>query len=394
MKLGALISTATLVALAIFACVPPPSPPGPPPPTGAPAPPPPGSTRAFLGCQPQSIDASNFVARKVSLLPAGFVPQATGSQYQTPVCAVGVNIPANISADLTNAFSLAHPHFRDQLCGLTCIFINQTPCKNPRHCTVDDVTDNSWGYREQQQSQSPNGGRYIATSAALWERGHPDALSVYEGKVLGRLTQLPTGSAPSHGPAMPNNKPEATVLAALAHELGHVRWYDANVPVPGGPYDFGRTLPCSNGAFRFFDGSWQYTSTSFLEIPNRWRNFGERVDPTVIANGQLNHRNAPQLRPIYDAIDRHDVRALGPLNAALHQNNQPWASFFGMVTPDEDFVETYRLWVLKEAGLQSFPVTIPHGNGNNPASGNIIADLLAGNKMELGRKIDCVAAIP
>jgi hypothetical protein len=65
-----------------------------------------------------------------------------------------------------------------------------------------------------------------------------------------------------------------------------------------------------------------------------------------------------------------------------------------MVTPDEDFVETYRLWVLKEAGLQSFPVTIPHGNGNNPASGNIIADLLAGNKMELGRKIDCVAAIP
>jgi len=314
-------------------------------------------------------------------------------QYQTPVCAAGLNIPAIIAADLTNAFSLAHPHFRDQLCGLTCIFINQTPCQNPHHCTVEDVTDNSWGYREQ-QSQSPNGGRYIATSAALWASGHPDPLSLYEGKLLGRLTQLPAGSAPSHGPAAPNNNPEATVLAALAHELGHVRCYDANVPVPGGPYDFGRTLPCAGGSFRFFDGSWQYASTSFLEIPNRWRKFGQRVDSTVISNGQLDHRNAPQLRPMYDAIDRHDVQALGPLNAALHKSNQPWASFFGVFTPDEDFVETYRLWVLKEAGLQSFPVTIPHGNGNNPAIANIIADLIVGNKPELSRKIDCVAAIP
>jgi hypothetical protein len=193
---------------------------------------------------------------------------------------------------------------------------------------------------------------------------------------------------------MPNNNPEVTALAALAHELGHVRWYDANVPVPGGPYSFGGTLPCANGTFRFFDGSWQYTSTSFLEIPNRWRNFGELVDPTVIANRELDHKNVPRLGPIYDAIARHDVQALGPLNAALHQSNQPWSSFFGMLTPDEDFVETYRLWVLMEAGLQSFPVTIPHGNGNNPAIRNIIADLIAGNKIELRQKIDCVAAIP
>jgi hypothetical protein len=388
MNRGKLISCFCLIALFSAACEQPP-----------PAPPPiaTGQAPMFLSCASQGIDYINdpsnagnaFVSTKVSFLPSGFDPRATG-KYNSPQCNSRVSDPYLTS--LSNAFRIAPPFFKEHLCGLTCVFINQEVCQDPQNCTIDEVAANSWGFREQ-QSQSNAAGRYIATSQGLWNRGSsPDNLSDYETKVLNRLLASAATSGLKHDPAMPNNGPEMTVLAALAHELGHVRWFDANVMVPGGNYEFTYTIPCVNSTTSFFDNSWYYSNTAYLQTPNRWRYFGDWPDVTWVINRNLDHKNDPKFLNIFGNIS--DPKKFGKINNGLHLANQPWASFFGSRTPDEDFVETYRLWVLRDAGLTSFAITIPYGNGNNSTKQNIVDDLRKNKKGELKRKIDCVAAIP
>jgi len=378
------ISCTVLVALLCAACEQPPPPP----------PPPPVRVSAFLSCAAQGIDyvtdpvnaGKTFVSKKVSFLAPGFDPQLTGSNYHSPQCNNPVS--GRYLSTLSDAFTIAAPSFKEHLCGHTCVFVNENPCHDPQHCTPDDVTDNSWGFREQ-PSQSTAAGRYIATSKLLWKgTTPPDALDTYESAVLNRLLKWKGSNKPKHGHAIPDNGPDMTVLAALAHELGHVRWFDVNVPSPGGSYDFTYLMTCADGT-GFFANSWQFTNTSFLEVPNRWRQFGDRPDVS-----HVEHKTDPKLSDIFQAIDNDDERTLGGFNNTLHSPSQPWPSLFGSFTPDEDFVETYRLWVLEGALLQSFPLTIPFGQGNGPSTQNIALDVISHNKPELERKINCVANAP
>src|SRR6185503_14535365 len=62
--------------------------------------------------------------------------------------------------------------------------------------------------------------------------------------------------------------PGMTVLAALAHEFGHVFWYDTFRPVPGGAYDF--STFCGG---TFYVNSWQAVNP-----PPIWREFGQTQD--------------------------------------------------------------------------------------------------------------------
>jgi hypothetical protein len=108
----------------------------------------------------------------------------------------------------------------------------------------------------------------------------------------------------------------------------------------------------------------------------------------------VDHKNSPQLGEVFQAIDSGDQKKLGGFNNTLHSPPQPWPSIFGSFTPDEDFVETYRLWVLSGSLSQSFPITIPYGHGNGPSVQNIAFDLYSDNKSELKRKINCIAHAP
>jgi hypothetical protein len=143
-----------------------------------------------------------------------------------------------------------------------------------------------------------------------------------------------------------------TVLAVLAHEVGHVFWYDAFVikadgsPNPGGAADFSQfcggtfytpgVTPGGVGQ----QGSWLLPPT----VPDyRWVSFGQPrnyhkpddVDMTEL-NFDLNHGKYSEagdlLHGIYSGVQ-----------------NGRWASALAAFSTDEDFVETFQLFVLMHA---------------------------------------------
>jgi hypothetical protein len=115
--------------------------------------------------------------------------------------------------------------------------------------------------------------------------------------------------------------PEISVLAILAHEFGHVYWFDSFVPTPGGSF--------ANN----FCGGIFYPGANWLRnavgVPfsngNRFVFFG---DPPSYAGSHV-----PRLP------------------GSLHSINSSglWASVLAAFSPVEDFVETFELSVLMNA---------------------------------------------
>ena len=179
----------------------------------------------------------------------------------------------------------------------------------------------------------------------------------------------------------------ASVLATLAHEYGHVLWYDTFVPKGGGPAD-----PTGNG---FCDGHfytaqtapWQYPVSA---PPGRWLNFGQIRD------------QSPLTSPILPLPGLYGANLPGKAGDNLLRlyvggaSGGPWASVLAAFSPDEDFVETFELSVLASAEpagatqplLQSMPITIP-GSRGAPPSFDVFTNLQPGN--ELARKYFCIA---
>jgi hypothetical protein len=187
-----------------------------------------------------------------------------------------------------------------------------------------------------------------------------------------------------------------TVLAALAHESGHVRWAELNVPgLPGTKYDSSKLHNCLvKGAVKDFFANWTYSADGELEPRGRWRAFGTVTNST---NSSIDHAAAPTLS---DFSNSPNSAASNTLTYNLYQFNQPWPSLFGAQTPDEDFVETYVLRVLLAraldglggAYLHSLPLTIPGytGAGITGKWADVPRDFLSGAKTELIRKATCV----
>ena len=297
-------------------------------------------------------DANSFV-RAVSILDTstGYNPNG---QYGVPPKVVGASPTGNVATNLAAAFSIAPPFFRQHLCDLDGVFIDPTACNG-----LDGCSTRSWGFRD------PTSGKlYIGLSQnALWANGNPaPILADYETRLLNwqlaALNQQPGLAWGSGGPPFfssrydpndPANTSAMSVLAALAHELGHVRWYELNVSRPGTyNYDFSHTLmPCRDGSTYFFDQSWIYGNRQYL-YPPQWRYATDAASPGV------SHYDFPQnsdlQHPGSAAGWRYNVAAL--LNGRSH----PWVSLSASLTPDHDFVETYVFTVLTYNGTLNPPV--------------------------------------
>ena len=174
------------------------------------------------------------------------------------------------------------------------------------------------------------------------------AFSAYENIVVHRL--LKGWRGPNH-PLKGDSSDGAavTVLAALAHEFGHILFYDTFVNPRG-------TAP-KYGAFcggNFFSQSWQ----SMPDVANVWRTYGDVVGTHKAGDVQI--------QEILNAVPPPggpDIHGAGGLLNRIYslQGSGHWASFFAAFSPDEDFVETFKLFVLKNSGvrLQSLKMEIP-----------------------------------
>jgi len=121
-----------------------------------------------------------------------------------------------------------------------------------------------------------------------------------------------------------------SVLAVLAHEFGHVYWFDAFVTPAGG--SFANSSFC--GGIFYPGGNWGKIQVG---VPNsgghRFVFFGDTLSyPGSYVPGLPN-----TLHSIYSGGN--------------------WASALAAFSPDEDFVETFELRVLLKAGLTGLQIS-------------------------------------
>jgi hypothetical protein len=268
----------------------------------------------------------------IAMVSATFDPT---NANDTPV-PVG-SIPAYAQRDLTTAFNIAPAFFQKQLCGLDGIFVAPA--------------GDSWGFRN-----IKDGKRYLAVSMSLWRGGAAPSFSAYENGVVHRLLNGWTGlNHPGKG-SEPSDAPAVTILATLAHEYGHILFYDTFVSPRGSAPNYGAF--CGGN---FFGDSWQ----SLPRVANIWRSYGDIVGAHKSDDVQVQEILNAAPRP--GGPDNRGAGALLRRLYGLNGTNAPvgrWASFFASFSPDEDFVETFKLFVLKNsaAPLESFKINIPIAN--------------------------------
>jgi len=318
--------------------------------------------------------------------------------------------------DLQQAWAIAPLFLQKLLCGLDGIFINTEGCNSfdstndvcPGPLNSIQTIEASWGFREipslfPPSSQPSQYNRYIAISAGPWYTkggsgsGVPGVnapkYSVYEQSILDQLLPWSSTTKPTYGAANPGaDIPAMAVLAALAHEFGHVLWYDTfrPSPPPGGPYDW--STFCHG---TFFTNSWRH-----VDAPPTWRIFG------MIQNSH--HPSAIAIQDIVIALLHQDFQSAGnliqgnnPVQGSnlqgIYNSNGRWASMFAAFSPDEDFVETFKFYVLTKAvgmdnnnnphALNYLPIKV---TGSTTQTYNIPDDYSNNRKTELSRKVACI----
>lgn len=360
-----------------------------------------------------------YFVNHIWVLPPGYDPQMNGPRYQPPLNIDGVqpfdpNANTAITTDLYTAFNDAPSLVQNHLCALTAIFIDPSDCSNNNayQCIPEsgalapgEAFTGAWGLRSRNPSDTDYGSTYVSISAALWVQGASAwPVSVYEDSILSFLVQdirspkWPSSTPPDQLPhivyATPASSSDLAVLAALAHELAHVRWaliYARNNTL-------GNLKTCPGSYIDFF-GGWKYNGDIRQILPpNRWRHFASRKNAK---GGQTDHQSQPFLYDFLNAANNPNQ-----LLYNLYQASQPWASFFGAYSPDEDFVETYVLYALSGNKLDnanyngtylaSLPLTIPGYTDPSDSThypgqwADVPLDLLAGNKSTLAKKIQCI----
>jgi hypothetical protein len=346
----------------------------------------------------------------VYVLAPNFTPylpySSTPPTYASPTSSTTLTAGSAMATDLGQAFAIAPPFFQQQLCLLDGVFINTNDCTSFDNSTdvcsgpspgtalsAGQITTYSWGYREgpwQFALGSPPGhyGRYIAISAGPWSSAgqHAPPYSGYEGAVLNLLLPWPSGAmAPKYGTANSGaDIPAMAVLAALAHEFGHVLWYDKFRPTAGGSYDFDT----------FCHGTFYANSWGHVGAPPLWRQFGD------IQNSH--HPSDVNIAEIALALLGQKFLPAGSLLHRIYGTKGRWASLFAAFSPDEDFVETFKFYVLTNAvstdaqnnphALASLPITIPGDSAAGPTTykDDIPRDYVNRSKSELTRKAMCI----
>jgi hypothetical protein len=362
-----------IIALTLFACVSP----SPMQPAGGLLP----VSRSIAACP-----VGEFIG-KVHFLDTSSSFSLPGSGYGSPPPIDPSPIPASITQDLASAYNAAPDFFKGQLCGLTGIYIDPTGCsgRDPSTCgrlSDEDIADASWGFR-----QFPRGEKYIGTSLGLWKNGgHAPPFSEYETRRLrALLTTLSPSEArdphpPVHRPGSPmSNTATTTVLAALAHEYGHALWFDTFVvktdgtPNPGGPAVTG--LFCGGA---YYTGSWQDN----VELSDtRWVDFGD-----IRNRHKAQGINIDDLRSF---IRQGNFPPAGNFLQRIYSSDE-WASLLAAFSPDEDFVETYQLYVLLWSNPNlSSPIDI---TGTAAQSYDVPGSWL--NRPKLRNKMSCFGQLP
>ena len=220
--------------------------------------------------------------------------------------------------------------------------------------------------------------------------------------------QVPPAPTPTNVPKAPTfsgatntnttisvDTPAMTVLATLAHEYGHILWYDL---IKGNNNSYMPMSFCRSSGIGFFDNAWSNVSmpaTNFITFA--------APPPTTDTHKGI------QTTQLITAINKNKwTTAVNYLNEYLtpQSSSNPdgvWPSVFGSISPQEDFVETFKIYIMTNPTTNSnAPVTSMPLNLYAPAGGpppppppdiyqEIAQDIAQGRQHERKRKMDCIA---
>jgi hypothetical protein len=319
---------------------------------------------------PVSCSDGSFISSKVFELASRFDRvgygncRASGScrfsppQPQSqPSAAYGPLIQA--AFDSATPASLEKPGntFRDRLCRLDKIYVD--PFDN------DHV---AWGMRELRRGNI----RHIGISKKLLDdiASSTTTYAKYETEILRRLLG-PTPSNPngaawlqqaSYTSVTPES-PAIAVLAILSHEMAHATWWHRGVP----------NLTCSGISFPRI--AWDRIS-----ILRGFHKFDAEHGSRSVESFDKT-----------DMVDLLDQGLIDDVSAdmkTIYRASQRWVGLFSFVAPDEDFIETYKYWVLQNAGVTSIKIQFPTSGLSSPVEIDVMDKFKnASATSDLGKKV-------
>jgi hypothetical protein len=183
-----------------------------------------------------------------------------------------------------------------------------------------------------------------------------------------------------------------TVLAVLAHEYGHILWYDLVKDNSVGdnyvPAEFCRSHP---GVRRdgFFDNSWNRVSVPDVFLTFAKTSPDQHIQGNVQTAALTSAINSKQWNTVANDLNAYFT----PASAA--NPNGVWPSVFGSVSPEEDFVEIFKIYIMTRPETNSgLPVTSMPLNlfvpGQPTLMPDIYQEITQGNPHERKRKMDCI----
>jgi hypothetical protein len=322
----------------------------------------------FQGSCESDPDGKKFAA-KACYVTRDYYPKISGfhGAYHRPTCGKRP-VSEGQRQVLARIYTRAPDYMKAKLCRLTQLFVTRSEPWGP------------WGWGFWEGSDRPPGtGVYVAISDGVL--GSKKSLAHAENETV----QLLLGAADRrryYGPSVLRLKdgpadPELTILAELAHELGHALLADTNADgtnrrhprreVSGPPRS-----DCFEHAF--LGASWD--PDSFHGHMRRWADFGEQY-----RNRQTNPDVEFSLRRLRRAALRGKLDAANDAVSDVYRSKE-FVSFAAAVNALEDFVETYKYTVLADATPKQPIAFRLRGQDIN------IADLLASGTV--AGKVQCL----
>jgi hypothetical protein len=364
-----------------------------------------GGKAAPAACRAAGInDSVGFVNQRVRMLKSfAFLNNGYGAdgRYHRPVFDPDPPREPYFS-DLRTAFETAPDYLAEKLCTLTqFVFIDPQSY---------DRAPYGWSYWEvngaPQGPQADGTGRYIAVVQSVWnppgltlagleQLVFTKVLNIAPGSVFGDVTTSPPSVARLDG------RPDPLFLVAiLAREIGLMINFQYDVTTRKDDGVANRI--CNGNTFQSI--SWKpikpFSEKGHIHL------LGEEVDPAFVVPRQRVARPS-DIRRLYDNVFPQDFPAAAAALAQIYgvaaarpqrarragqAGAVEWANMLATATPDDDFVETYRMVALQDAGVTALNVTFL--TRPQTTSADVIANLdgspLSSDGSPLSSKVSCV----
>jgi hypothetical protein len=346
-------------------------------------------------------DPNTFVYKICKLnTTVAYDPGNLTASYQSPTCdGTAVDVSQTFRNGLAAAFTLAPDDVKKNLCALRHVFV--TPSASfPQALGIWEVSPDSATSPVRQRG---NGAVYIAIPDTVLT----SAKSLLDAENALLVSLFPSTYSSSSLPQFtsqnaPASDPGAGVLAVLAHELGHLLLADVNADGTGG---MGSTVakthprsdlscakppapPCFEGAFLGAPGApKRWNAKSFHDNMRRWIKFTENGNQ----NKNKHQNSAVDFKDTWDNI-KTNPKGYPAIRQKIKRiyNSGELVSVFAAVSPEEDFVETYKYKVLANANLS---LTIDFRDGTSTSTKDVIQvvkNAIGATSGDLHDKIKCV----